>query len=75
MKYSNLNYKDILTCEGAPGLVRSYPHTQVLMGLELFNPVTLKNLPKMIKYLLFVKKLALITMAHLVNMQIFIINI
>ena len=73
MKYSNLNYKDILTCEGAPGLVRSYPHTP---GIDGAGIVQSSNSKKFVKNdLLFVKKLALITMAHLVNMQIFIRNI
>jgi len=27
VQYSSLNYKDILVCQGNPGLVRRYPHT------------------------------------------------
>lgn len=27
IKYSNINYKDLLICNGSPGLVRKYPHT------------------------------------------------
>ena len=46
MKYSNLNYKDILTCEGAPGLVRSYPHTPGIDGAGIVQSSNSKKFVK-----------------------------
>ena len=59
MKYSNLNYKDILTCEGAPGLVRSYPHTPGIDGAGIVQTSNSKKFAKNDKVFIVCEKIGI----------------
>ena len=41
--YSSINYKDVLLCNGDPGLVRKYPH---IPGIDLAGEIYLSKSKK-----------------------------